>query len=236
MVEVSLFDFTTGVIGIFATWCMYSTLYGKSNPLRSWAQASYVGLAMGLSLVIATWYVYNNAYIPMTHGDYIMIFGIILGLVMVLRLHPKLNIYSRLPIAIAIGAQLALSLRTTIFASFIQQITSSIQPFYTGDFKTTLYNTTIGLSVLFMLTFFIYTYEQKGILKWSARLGEYFLYVSFGAIFAQTFMGRLGLFVGYIQQITDPSWKVPYTLGFAVLVFAAIIILDKKGISEKYAD
>jgi hypothetical protein len=87
-----------------------------------------------------------------------------------------------------------------------------------------------------MLSFFLYTVEQKGVLKWSARLGEYLMYVSFGAIFAQTFMGRLGLFVGYIQSITDPAWKIPYTLGFAVFVLAAIILMDRYGIIEKWAD
>jgi hypothetical protein len=39
-----------------------------------------------------------------------------------------------------------------------------------------------------------------------------------------------------MQSITDPAWKVPYTLGFAVIILAGVVILDRYGILEKYAD
>jgi biotin transporter BioY len=87
-----------------------------------------------------------------------------------------------------------------------------------------------------MLTFFLYSTEQTGILRHTAKAGEYALYIALGAVFAQTFMGRLGLFVGYMVSITDPAWKVPWTFGLFAVVLGGILIMDRYGILEKYAD
>jgi hypothetical protein len=59
------------------------------------------------------------------------------------------------------------------------------------------------------------------------------MYVAFGGIFAQTFMGRLSLFVGFMQNYTVPPWKIPYLLGSLIIVFAAVIILDRAKLLEK---
>jgi len=216
---------------------MFSALYGKANAFRSWAQSSFIGFAMGMNTVANVWYVYNNGYLPITRGDWIMVLGIILGVLTPMRLFPRYAHWSRLPIALALGANLGISIRTTIFAGFINQIQATIAPlFVAGDLQRSLNNTTIAVSMILMLSFFIYSVEVKGPLKWTAKVGEYALYISFGVVFAQTFMGRLGLLVGYMQQITQPDWKIPYALAFAVLILASILVMDRYGIMEKYAD
>jgi len=166
-----------------------------------------------------------------------MVLGIILGALTIMRLFPQYAHWSRLPIALALGANLGISIRTTMFAGFINQIQATIAPlFVAGDLQRSLNNTTIAVSMILMLSFFIYSVEVKGPLKWTSKVGEYALYISFGVVFAQTFMGRLGLLVGYMQQITQPDWKIPYALAFAVLIFASILVMDRYGIMEKYAD
>ena len=234
---VTMFDYTAAVVAIFATWSMYATLYGKPSPFRSWAENSFIGFTMGLNLVVTAWYVWNTGWLPVTRGDWFPAVGIVLGLLMVLRLFPRYSYISRLPIAISLGANLALSLRTRITTAFIRQITATIVPLLapTGWYDS-LVNTTVALCVILMLTFFLYTTEIKGSLRILPKLGEYALYISFGAIFAQTFMGRLGLFVGYMQDITTPDWKIPYALGIGVFILAGIIIMDRYGILEKYSD
>jgi hypothetical protein len=163
--------------------------------------------------------------------------GILLGLLMILRLFPKYSYISRIPIAISLGANLAISLRTTIFTGFISQIQATIVPFWIpGNLYQSILNTTISISVVLMLSFFLYSTELKGPLKYTSKLGEYSLYVALGAVFAQTFMGRLGLLSGYMQSILDPAWKIPYTFGFLVIVFAGVLILDRYGLLEKYSD
>lgn len=234
---VSMFDYTSALVGIFAAWSMYATLYGKPSPFRSWAENSFIGFTMGLNLVVTAWYVWNTGWLPVTRGDWFPAVGIVLGLLMVLRLFPKYSYISRLPIAISLGANLGLSLRTRITTAFISQITATIVPLFSPEgWYQSLVNTTVGLCVVLMLSFFLYTTEIKGSLRIFPKLGEYALYVSFGAIFAQTFMGRLGLFVGFMQEITTPVWKIPYALGFGVFILAGIVIMDRYGILEKYSD
>lgn len=237
MVDVSWFDLTTGIVSIFTAWALYSSLYGKSNPFRSWAQSSFIGFSMGMNVVANVWYIYNNGYLPITRGDYIMVLSLLLGFVTILRLFPRYQHYSRLPIAIAVGANLGMSLRTIIFANFTEQIRATIAPLVVGgDVMKSINNTTIAVSMILMLSFFIYTTEIRGPMKWTSRLGEYAMYISFGVIFAQTFMGRLGLLVGFMQQITTPDWKIPYTIAFPLIILASILVLDRYGILEKYAD
>jgi len=230
---IEMFAYTTAVVGIFISFCMYTTLYGKPNPLRSWAEFSYLACGTAVSVVFALWYIYRTAIINIMAGDTILIAGVILGLMMLFRIHPDYTYVSRVPLAFTVGVTLALSLRTIIFTDFLRQINATIVKLWTGVPLEFLYRFTIAVSVLTMLTFFLYTTEITGPLHWSARLGEYLMYIGFGSIFAQTFMGRLGLFVGYMTECTTPAWKIPYTIASAIICFILALIFDKTGLGEK---
>jgi hypothetical protein len=230
---IEMFEFTTAVVGIFISFAMYTTLYGKPNPLRSWAEFSYLACGTAISVVVALWYIYRTAIIPIQAGDLILIAGVILGIMMLFRLHPHYTYVSRVPLAFTVGVQLALSLRTIIFTDFLTAINATIVKLWTGIPLDFIYRFTIAVSVLTMLTFFLYTTKITGPLHWSASLGEYLMYIGFGSIFAQTFMGRLGLFVGYMGKCTTPPWKIPYTIGSAIICFILAVIFDKTGLGEK---
>jgi hypothetical protein len=212
---------------------MFTTLYGKSSPLYSLAEESYIGFATGLTVVINVLYIYRTGILGIQAGDIALIFGIILGIMVLTRIYPKYSYIARLPIAITIGAQFGLALRTAIFTDFIEQISGTYLPLLTGSAQNVIYNWTIALSIILMLTFFLYTIELKGPIGWSAKIGEYVMYICFGALFAQTFMGRLGLFVGFMQNYTVPPWQIPYLLGSLIIVFAAVIILDRMHLLER---
>ena len=227
------FEFSAIVVGIFISFCMYMTLYGKPNPLRSWAEFSYLGAGTGVSVVISLWYIWTTAILNIQAGDVILIASIILGLMMLFRVHPEYSYISRLPLAFTVGVGLALSLRTIIFTSFLIQINATITKLWTGVPIEFLYRLTIAVSVITILTFFLYTTEVTGPLLLSSKIGEYLMYIGFGAIFAQTFMGRLGLFVGYMESVTTPAWKQPYTIASAIICLIAAFIFDKTGLGEK---
>lgn len=228
-----LVELSITAVGCFLSMCMFSTLYGKSSPLYVLAEESYIGFATGLTIVINLMYIYNTGVVGIQGGDWVLIFGFILGIATLLRVNPEYSYFSRLPIAITLGAQLGLSLRTRIYTGFIDQIKASMIPLIGGDAKTLLYNWTTFLCVIFMLSFFLYTIEIKGPIGLSAKIGEYLMYASFGAIFAQTYMGRLGLLVGTIQNFTVPPWKKPILIASMVIVLVTIVALDKLNILEQ---
>ena len=229
----TLIEYSIVAVGSFLAMCMFSTLYGKGNPLYSLAEESYLGFGTGLTIVMNLTYIWKTGILNIMAGDWALILAVILGVMILFRVHPKYGYISRVPIAIVLGAQFGLSLRTLIFSGFIQQIQSVIQPLFSGGTQTILYNWTIAICVIFMLTFFFYTIEIEGPLKISATFGEYLLYASFGAIFAQTFMGRLGLFIGFMQSYTVPSWEKPFLVGSLLLVFGLVYAMDKTGLLEK---
>lgn len=230
---VEWFEYSVIVVGIFISFCMYTTLYGKENPLRSWAEFSYLAAGTGVSVTWAVWYIYTTAIVNIQAGDIILIASIILGLMMLFRVHPKYSYISRVPLALTVGVQLALSLRTIIFTDFLVQINATIIKLWTGVPKDFLYQATIAVSVITILTFFLYTLEVTGPLLMTSKLGEYLMYIGFGAIFAQTFMGRLGLFVGYMERCTTPAWKQPYTIASAIICLLAAVFFEKSGLGKK---
>jgi hypothetical protein len=233
---VEFYEFTYTLVAILISWSMYMSLYGKPSPFRSWAENSFIGFSMGLGLVVTFFYVLRIGWEPLFRGNLFPALGIALGLLTLFRLFPKYSYIARVPIAISIGTNLAISLRTTIFTGFIEQIKATIVPFWvSGDLYTSLLNTVVSISVVLILSFFLYSIELKGPWRYASKAGEYALYIALGAVFAQTFMGRLGLLVGYLQSISDPSWKIPYTLAFLAFVLAGTVIMDRYGILEKYS-
>lgn len=230
---IDIYSISVTAVACFIAVCMFTTLYGKSNPLYALAEESYIGFGTGLTIVVNLLFIYNTGIQGIQAGDWLLAIGIILGFVVLLRMNPKYSYIARLPIAITIGAQLGLALRTTIFTGFLDQIRATILPLLSNSAQSLIYNWTIALATILMLTFFFYSTEMKGVLGTSSKIGEYVMYAAFGGIFAQTFMGRLSLFVGFMQNYMTPSWQVPYLLGSLIIVFGAVMILDRLKLIEK---
>ena len=89
---MTTYDFIIFILALVATWSMYLQLYGKSNPFYSWAQATYMGTAFGLDLVVMILFIYNSGIIPLLNGDWVMSIGLVLGILTIFRLSKK---YSR---------------------------------------------------------------------------------------------------------------------------------------------
>lgn len=60
------------------------------------------------------------------------------------------------------------------------------------------------IGVLTTLSYFFFSREHKGALKYSANIGIWFLMIGFGASFGNTVMGRVSLLIGRVQfLLTD---------------------------------
>ncbi|MBM3291456.1 hypothetical protein FJY84_02130 [Candidatus Bathyarchaeota archaeon] len=230
---VNINELSVVVFGSFIAMCMLSTLYGKGNPLYSFAEESYIGFGTALSAIVAYDNIQKVGVAGVQAGDYILVFGLLLGIITMTRMFPKYSYLSRLPLSISIGSGLGLGLRTSVFTGLINQVNVTLYDLFNGTSQVLMVRWVITISLLCMLTFFIYTIEIKGPLKYTAMIGEYCMYIAFGVIFAQTFMGRLSLFVGYVQDNMIPPWKMPYFFGAMVLVLIIVIILDKTGWRER---
>jgi len=72
-----------------------------------------------------------------------------------------------------------------------------------GDAGTTISNWLLVGGLLTTLMFFFFSKEHKGALGGSARVGIYFLMISFGASYGYTVMARVSLLIGRVMFLLD---------------------------------
>lgn len=214
-------------IGAFLTLCIYSFLY-KDNPFYKFAEHLFVGVSAGYYVAI-TWYNLLRPYlwIPLVEGEkmpdgtvqhsYWLIIPAILGLLYLTRFIPQYAWLSRWPISLSIGTGAGLSITAMMQANVMRQLHASIvslnpnhilnkaavettgaDPIYLG-MGGVVDNVVILIGLLTVLSYFFFSLKHSGALKLSAKLGIWFLMISFGASFGYTVMARISLLIGRMQ-------------------------------------
>jgi hypothetical protein len=159
--------------------------------------------------------------------------SIILGLMMLLRVSRSTVHIARIPITLATGAGIAVGTRATLFSGIVNQVRATILPIFSvTDTWTLIYNLTVILCVLFVFTYYFYTMEMKGPLKAANSVGKYILYLAFGVLFSQTYMGRLGLLLGHLENYLTPYWPDFYL----TVIIVAVMIVSTYMLHKRYPD
>ncbi len=220
-------------IAALLTLAIFSFLY-KDNPLYKFAEYLFVGVSAGYILAYTFWnlfipnlwdHLYNGFGDLFMRGqwtdDLFFIFATILGITMLFRFVPKLSWVSRYGIAFTVGLGAGLQFILYLQANIIAQVRATIIPpiVITGgvfDWATSLTNTLLIIGVCTALTYFYFSKEHKGLLGGVAKVGIWFLMVSFGAAFGYTVMARISLLIGRIDFLMT-DW-IMGTLSFLSLV------------------
>lgn len=211
------------ILSTLITFGLFSVLTGIDNPFFAWAEHTYVGAAIGLAVTMTTNYLMLNVVAKIVANpaaNWPLIISLILGLMMLTRIHPKYSYIARIPVAVATGTGVAIATRANIFSSIVNQIRATVLPVIGGDPSKLFTNIMVVIFVFTMITYFVYTTEVKGPLKMSNNLGRYMLYAAFGALFAITYMGRLGLLLGRMETML-----IPETNMYVSIIIAAIIVV-----------
>lgn len=157
--------------------------------------------------------------------NYWFLATLVLGIMLLMRLSPKGAWISRWPLAFIIGTTAGIRLVGFIQADFLSQIRNSIVPLYAEAARhaadgtvmlDTAGNPVTGFSiwdslrhiilvvgVLSCLVYFFFSFEHKGFVGQTARLGIWFLMITFGAAFGYTVMGRIALLSIRIEFLVD---------------------------------
>jgi hypothetical protein len=190
-------------LGAYFTFSIFSFLY-KDNPFYKLAEQVFVGLSAGY------WFIYTiyNILIPNLFeklstdfsGNLILLIPAALGIMMLLRIIPKLEWVSRYPIALVIGTSTGISMLRYMKSDVLSQLTATmINPFAMPTLEDKIGNIILIIGTLCVIMYFYFSRKQEGVLLITSKAGIWFLMISFGASFGYTVMARISLLIGRLQ-------------------------------------
>ncbi len=125
---------------------------------------------------------------------------LVLGFMLLWRLAPRGGWIAVWPLAFIIGTTAGMRLVASIEADLLAQTVATVRPLVAFDKATEAFDfwATVGavtsvVGVLSVLTYFFFSVEHKGAVGATARLGVWFLMITFGSAFGLTVMGRITL-------------------------------------------
>ena len=190
-------------LGVFFTFSIFSFLY-KDNPFYKVAEQIFVGLSAGYWFILTIYdTLIPNLFSPLSEhftSSFLLIIPAILGVMMLLRLIPKLEWISRYPIALLIGTTAGISFLRYLKSDVINQLTATIMnPFVGNSWIEIVGQILLVIGTISGVIYFYFSKKHEGTLGVTAKIGIYFLMISFGAAFGYTVMGRVSLLIGRLQ-------------------------------------
>jgi hypothetical protein len=201
-------------VGAILTLGIFSFLY-KDNPFYKFSEALFVGVSAGYWFVVTFWQYFLPKLIDnlvlaytvlVTQGkiDYhwVYLLGGGLGVLMLLRLLPNVGWLSRWSLAFIVGTTAGLQFTRYLESNGIIQVKGTILPLIVGgNLNTTIGNIVIVVGTFCGLIYFFFSKEHKGAFGGAARVGVWFLMITFGALFGYTVMSRMSLLIGRLDYL-----------------------------------
>jgi hypothetical protein len=191
---------------------IFSFLY-QDNPFYKLAEHLFVGISAGYYAVLQLWSViWPNCVQPVMRGeDYWMAIPGVLGILLFSRFLPAGAWVSRYSLAVIIGGYAGIKTTGHAQADLVTQVQSTLLPLRAltlGDGSVVTWTMAVDnllfvLGVVTSLLFFFFSTEQKGGIKAAARVGIWFLMISFGAAYGFTVMARVSLLIGRFTFLLD---------------------------------
>lgn len=180
------------------TLCIFSFLY-KDNPFYKFAEHLYVGVSAGYWACLEYHNVFRpNLWDPLMKGDLTLLIPFVLGVLLFSRFTKKFFWLSRWSMALIIGIFAGIAIIGYGTGDLILQIHANLLPLWTKNWFESLNNFILTLGVVTGLVYFFFSKEHKGLVGSGAKVGIWFLMVSFGASFGYTVMSRMSLLIGRV--------------------------------------
>ncbi len=196
--------FQTWIIAFF-TLALFSFLY-KDNPVYRLAEHIFAGLTAGYQVgLIWDTIILQKLWDPMFHsGKWWLFIPGLLGFLMFARLFPKYSWLSRVSLAFVMGTTGGIFLFTRLHGLVLPQMQSTMLALGGKDgFASAVLAIVVVAGVISTLIYFYFSKEHTGALGVTARVGIWFIMVSFGAHFGYTVMGRVSLLIGRVQFLVE---------------------------------
>jgi hypothetical protein len=169
------------------------SFFWKDNPVYRLAENLFMGASLAHYVTLSWGTIRDMGLGPLGQGRIIAIVPLVLGLLVYTRFYKPASWMSRIPIGLLVGIGTGMVVRGTIGSDIVGQMRATMLN------PTNLDNLLILVGVVTTLTYFFFTWRQKGVLQSSARVGRLVMMVMFGAIFGNAVMGRMTLLIGRLQ-------------------------------------
>jgi hypothetical protein len=198
---MSFMEFFQIWVAAFFTLALFSFLY-KDNPFYRFAEHIFAGLSAGYQVgLIWNAVIIQQLVDPVVDGGkwWLIVPGF-LGVLMFARFFRNLQWVSRISLAFVMGNTAGVFLLSELHGKVLPQIQSTMRSVNPDQgFGALLLSLIIIVGVVSTLIYFYFSKEHKGLLGGVAKLGIWFIMVSFGAHFGYTVMARVSLLIGRVQ-------------------------------------
>ncbi|MGH7725804.1 MAG: hypothetical protein ACREOU_10310 [Candidatus Eiseniibacteriota bacterium] len=195
-------------IAALLTLFIFSFMY-KDNPFYKFAEHLFVGVSAGYIVVQQFWQVLypnliQNLANPAAPRWLMYPVGLVLCLLLFTRFSAKTAWLSRYAIAVIIGVYAGAKTTGQAQAEVVEQVKATMVSLWIpGDPASSINHLILLVGVVTTLVFFFFSKEHKGAIGGAARLGIWYLMVSFGAAYGFTVMSRISLLIGRCQFLLD---------------------------------
>jgi hypothetical protein len=207
-------------VGALLTLMIFSFLY-RDNMFYKFAEHLFVGVSAAYWMCVAFWNtlvpnLFGKIHPPLIRGvmpqladapaDPIFWIPLIFGILLLLRLVPPVDYLSRWAVALIVGWTAGTNMMRYMQSDFVGQIYSTIRPLIVMNQEgflllETINNLVLVLGVVCGLIYFFFSKEHSGVFGGAARVGIWFLMVTFGAAFGYTVMARISLLIGRMEYL-----------------------------------
>lgn len=200
-------------LAAFLTLAALSFLY-KDNPFFRFAESLFAGVSLGYYVgIVLNQTLEPNLFTPMRQdflNNWDLLVPGLMGLMLYVRSVPRIGWISRYSLAIYVAYYIGVEFTRKIHGEVLPQIARTMQPLAAFD-GPTLVSLVFIVGVYSVLIYFFFSKEQNAVTRPLARLGVWFLMISFGAAFGFTVMGRIALLIGRLNFLIL-DWIYP-TIG-----------------------
>jgi hypothetical protein len=202
-------DVIWGVVGFVLSIMVFSYLIGD-NILFRFAIHLFIGVSAGVVAVMMLYQViYPRLILPFitgsTNDKVLALVPLALSIMLLFKVAPRGSNVGKIPAAVLLGVGAAVTIGGTILGTLFPQVLSTIEPFgkqYTGSEKLEGFLILVA-TVTSLLYFYFGAHLEMGRplkrpvwIEWSAKIGQIFILVTLGAIFA-------GVYVTSISALSE---------------------------------
>lgn len=203
-----------GIIGIWTSFVLTLAIFSyplfRENRLYRFAEHTTVAFALAVMTLGNIDALIRGPVLPsLMEGKVLLVIPVILGLAMYSQHFTKYSWISRYPISILVGSSIGLGMASIIITRVISQVISTVTSPATGGVLDWFNFVYIAIGTMCSILYFLLTYEHKGMLAHSTRLGRLIIMFGLGALFGNTVLFRMSMLSSRVKFLLQVLKIIP---------------------------